>query len=66
MNTDLRGRHALVCGGSDGIGRAAAEALAVAGADVTVLARGEAKLAAVVEALPRRADRSPPRSNRCS
>ena len=56
MNTDLRGRHALVCGGSGGIGRAAAEALAVAGADVTVLARGEAKLAAVVEALPRRAD----------
>jgi 3-oxoacyl-[acyl-carrier protein] reductase len=56
MNTDLRGRHALVCGGSDGIGRAAAEALALAGADVTVLARGEHKLAAVVAALPRRAD----------
>ena len=56
MNTDLRGRHALVCGGSDGIGRAAAEALAVAGAEVTVLARTEARLAAVVAALPRRAD----------
>lgn len=56
MNTDLRGRHALVCGGSEGIGRAAAEALAIAGADVTVLARRPEKLAEVVAALPRRAD----------
>ena len=56
MNTDLRGRHALVCGGSEGIGRAAAEALAIAGADVTVLARRPERLADVVAALPRRAD----------
>ncbi|KFN48995.1 SDR family oxidoreductase [Arenimonas composti] len=56
MNTDLRGRHALVCGASEGIGRAAAEALALAGADVTVLARRAGKLAEVVAALPRRAD----------
>jgi 3-oxoacyl-[acyl-carrier protein] reductase len=56
MNTDLRGRHALVCGGSEGIGRAAAEALALAGADVTVLARRAERLAEVVAALPRRAD----------
>ena len=56
MNTDLRGRHALVCGGSEGIGRAAAEALAVAGADVTVLARRPDRLEAVVATLPRRAD----------
>ena len=56
MNTDLRGRHALVCGGSEGIGRAAAEALAVAGADVTVLARRPDRREAVVATLPRRAD----------
>jgi 3-oxoacyl-[acyl-carrier protein] reductase len=38
---DLAGRTALVCGGSRGIGRAAAWALAGAGADVTVLARSD-------------------------
>ncbi|RMH21954.1 MAG: SDR family oxidoreductase [Acidobacteria bacterium] len=36
---DLSGRHALVCGGSAGIGRAAALALAERGARVTALAR---------------------------
>lgn len=40
-NTDLAGRNALVCGGSQGIGLAAACALAARGAAVTVLARGE-------------------------
>jgi len=35
----LAGRHALVCGGSAGIGRAAAAALGAQGAEVTVLAR---------------------------
>ena len=53
MNPDLTGRHALVCGGSEGIGRAAAQALAERGADVTVLARRAERLAAVAEALPR-------------
>ena len=37
MHKDLAGRHALVCGGSEGIGLAAATALAERGADVTVL-----------------------------
>jgi 3-oxoacyl-[acyl-carrier protein] reductase len=53
MDLDLGGRHALVCGGSDGIGRAAAHELALLGADVTVLARREDALRAVVDALPR-------------
>ena len=53
MQQDLRGRHALVCGGSEGIGLAAAEALAALGADVTVLARRPGRLSEVAAALPR-------------
>ena len=52
MDLNLSGKHALVCGASDGIGRAAAIELALLGADVTVLARREAALQAVVDALP--------------
>lgn len=53
MDLNLQGRHALVCGGSEGIGRAAAHELALLGADVTVLARREDALRKVVDALPR-------------
>ena len=48
MDLDLSGKHALVCGGSEGIGRAAAEELALLGAHVTLLARREEALRAHV------------------
>ena len=39
MDLGIRGRHALVCGGSKGLGKAAAMALAGEGADLTLVAR---------------------------
>lgn len=54
MDLNLSGRHALVCGASEGIGRAAAHELALLGADVTVLARRAEALESVVAALPAR------------
>ncbi len=39
VDLSLKGRHALVCGASSGIGRAAALELARAGASITVVAR---------------------------
>ena len=45
----LDGQHAIVTGAGRGIGRAAALALAEAGADVTLFARSEPELAAVAE-----------------
>jgi 3-oxoacyl-[acyl-carrier protein] reductase len=54
MDLDLTGKHALVCGGSEGIGRATAHELALLGADVTVLARRAEALERVAAELPRR------------
>lgn len=53
MNLDLTGKHALVCGGSQGIGLAAARQLAAQGADVTLLARSREALDAALAGLPR-------------
>jgi 3-oxoacyl-[acyl-carrier protein] reductase len=49
---ELSGRRALVCGSTQGIGRASAMGLARAGARVTLLARNESELAVVREQLP--------------
>jgi 3-oxoacyl-[acyl-carrier protein] reductase len=48
----LQGRRALVCGSTQGIGRASAEGLARAGAEVVLLARNPEQLEAVRAALP--------------
>jgi 3-oxoacyl-[acyl-carrier protein] reductase len=52
MNLDLKGKRALVCGSTQGIGKAAAVELALLGANITLMARNEEKLKAVSAALP--------------
>src|SRR3546814_19472804 len=53
MDLNLTGKHALVCGAAEGIGRATAQELALLGASVTVLARRAEALQEVAAALPR-------------
>jgi 3-oxoacyl-[acyl-carrier protein] reductase len=53
MEHSLADRHALVCGASEGIGRASALALAAMGASVTLLSRRQPALQELAGALPR-------------
>jgi len=48
MNLDLKGKRALVCGSSQGIGKAAAQELALMGAEICLLARNENSLKEVL------------------
>jgi len=52
MDLRLEGRHALVCGGSRGIGAAAGRALAELGAEVTLVSRSEESLKRALVELP--------------
>ena len=52
MDIDLKGKRAIVCGSTQGIGLAVANELADLGASITLIARNEAKLREVVERLP--------------
>jgi NAD(P)-dependent dehydrogenase (short-subunit alcohol dehydrogenase family) len=51
MDLELKGKRALITGGSRGIGKAIARALALEGADVALLARNEPALAAAAAEL---------------
>ena len=51
MDLGLRGKKAIITGGTRGIGRAIAEALASEGCDIGLCARGEAAIAPTLEAL---------------
>lgn len=51
MNLSLEGRNAVVCGGSQGIGFAIAEELAIMGANCTLVARNKEKLETAVQQL---------------
>jgi 3-oxoacyl-[acyl-carrier protein] reductase len=52
MNINMDGKTALVCGSSQGIGKAAAVELAMLGARVVLMARNEAALKKVLTELP--------------
>jgi 3-oxoacyl-[acyl-carrier protein] reductase len=58
MDLNLKGKRAVVCGSTQGIGKATALELALLGAAVTLLARDEAKLKEVVKELSTQAGQS--------
>ena len=52
MNLDLTGKRAVVCGSTQGIGKASAIELASLGASITLVARNKEKLKAILKELP--------------
>ncbi len=52
MNLNIENKNALVCGSTQGIGKASAMGLATEGVNVTLIARNEEKLKAVLSELP--------------
>ena len=52
MNLEIQQKNALVCGSTQGIGKASAMGLAAEGVNVTLIARNEEKLKAVLSELP--------------
>jgi 3-oxoacyl-[acyl-carrier protein] reductase len=52
MILDLSGKRAVVCGSTQGIGKASAIELALLGADITLVARNEESLKATLRELP--------------
>jgi 3-oxoacyl-[acyl-carrier protein] reductase len=51
MNLDLKNKYAIVCGSTQGIGRASAIELALLGASITLIARNQEKLENVLREL---------------
>lgn len=58
MNIDLKGKNAIVCGSTQGIGKAIAIELASLGARVTLVARNEASMKLVINELNTAFDQS--------
>ncbi len=56
MNLNLNNKNALVCGSTQGIGKATAIALAEEGVNITLVARNEEKLKTVLSELPAHRD----------
>lgn len=54
MNLNLNDKTAIVCGSTQGIGKATAVELALLGANVTLMARNEEKLKATLAELPKK------------
>lgn len=52
MDLNLKGKNAIVCGSTQGIGKAAAVELASLGANITLVARDEKKLKETLKELP--------------
>jgi 3-oxoacyl-[acyl-carrier protein] reductase len=53
MNYSFNDKHAIVCGSTDGIGKATAFELAANGCDITLIARNEDKLEKTLAELPK-------------